>query len=372
MVRDALILALAPRGTNGRINRLIQSLQRDNWKVSELGPRRESGAVELSARRFFTRVLLYILISAKVEPARAGYLAASTFLFDRSRTDAIKKFDGVIIVEDILLLPLILHARPSTRIVVDVRDLSHRLLEHRAVWRRTIGWSIGRMMSTLLPATNAVYTVSQGLAEVLHSDFGVRCTVVRSIPDVEPRKIKTRGGEGRLKIVYAGRADQNRRIDLLLAACKGLGKSVALDLYLVGHRADIKRLEKTAKQMPNVQTRPPVPIEQLVDRLSEYDLGYAAWPPKTLNLAYALPNKFFEYLFAGTPVIVCALGEMAKIVDHFSCGVVVDPGDTSSFRRTLQDLASNSLSHLAPGVQQAQEELSWTKERQRLLRAISG
>ena len=372
MIRNALILSLAPHGTNARINRLIQTLEEDNWKVGELSFRGESVGVELSARRFLARTILFLLIAVKIEPWRAGYIAASTFLISRSGTETVRKFEGVLIVEDSLLLPLIQEAKPGTRVVVDIRDLSYRLFENRTVWRTTFGWSIGRMTSQLLPMADAVYTVSEGLADFLFRDFGVRAKVIRSIPDAEPREAKNRRKGGPLSIVYAGRADQNRRIDLLIAACNRLEKYVALDLYLVGHRPDIKRLEEKAKQMSHVQLRPPVPLNQLVERLSNYDLGYAAWPPNTHNLAASLPNKFFEYMLAGTPVIVSAGGEMARMVEHYSCGVLIDPADTARFSRTLQELASCSLSDLALGVRQAQQELTWYKERQGLLEVISG
>lgn len=316
-------------------------------------------------------MLLFVTIGMRIHPQRAGQLAASSLLFGRKQMEAVRNFDGVVIVEDILLLPFLQLAKPGTRTVVDVRDLSHRLFEHRALWRMTFGWSIGRLMAKLLPTADVVYTVSEGLAKVLHDDFGINSAVVRSIPDVEPRKAKKQRDGRRLKIVYAGRADQNRRIDLLMAACVGLEKEVSLDVYLVGHRLDIKRLENIANQMPHIKLCNKVPMNQLVNTLSDYDLGYAAWPPNTLNLAFALPNKFFEYLMAGTPVIVSTGGEMARIVERYSCGVLIDPNDTSSFHHTLKEMNCDSLSRLSLGVQHAQEKLTWGNERRKLLEAIA-
>lgn len=371
VVQNALILTLTPPGANARINRLAETLKGDKWEVSIIGFHSGSRRVELSARRFLARVLLFVLIGMRIDPKRAGHLAAGSLLCSRRQSEAVRNFNGVIIIEDILLLPLIHLAKPGTRTVVDIRDLSHRLFEHRAVWRVTFGWSIGRLMAELLPTADAVYTVSQGLAEVLHNDFAVESTVVRSIPDVEPRKTGSPLEKRPLRIVYAGRADQNRRIDLLIAACVGLENHVSLDLYLVGHHLDIRRLEKIANQMPHIRLRNKVPMNQLVNMLSDYDFGYAAWPPNTLNLAFALPNKFFEYLLAGTPVIVSAEGEMAKIVEQYSCGVLIDPTDTSSFHHTLKEMSSDSLSRLSLGVRHAQEELTWYEERQKLLEAIS-
>jgi len=371
VLQHALILTLTPPGTNGRINRLIETLERDSWEVNVTGFRGESRRAELSARRFLARVLLFVTIGMRIHPQRAGQLAASSLLFGRKQMEAVRNFDGVVIVEDILLLPFLQLAKPGTRTVVDVRDLSHRLFEHRALWRMTFGWSIGRLMAKLLPTADVVYTVSEGLAKVLHDDFGINSAVVRSIPDVEPRKAKKQRDGRRLKIVYAGRADQNRRIDLLMAACVGLEKEVSLDVYLVGHRLDIKRLENIANQMPHIKLCNKVPMNQLVNTLSDYDLGYAAWPPNTLNLAFALPNKFFEYLMAGTPVIVSTGGEMARIVERYSCGVLIDPNDTSSFHHTLKEMNCDSLSRLSLGVQHAQEKLTWGNERRKLLEAIA-
>jgi glycosyltransferase involved in cell wall biosynthesis len=53
------------------------------------------------------------------------------------------------------------------------------------------------------------------------------------------------------------------------------------------------------------------------------------------------PNKFFDYVAAGIPVVNNYPGWLAEMIEREKCGVVVPPGDPERFADTLQSLASD-------------------------------
>ena len=88
----------------------------------------------------------------------------------------------------------------------------------------------------------------------------------------------------------------------------------------------------------------------------EEDLG--------LNYRFALPNKLFDYINAGIPVIASNLPEVRKIVDGYACGIIVDsvtPEDIYKAIKWLQD-HSSPLTEMKENALRASKELTWENE----------
>ena len=83
-----------------------------------------------------------------------------------------------------------------------------------------------------------------------------------------------------------------------------------------------------------------------------------------INNYYALPNKLFEYLMAGIPVIVNNLPQMKKIVDEYKVGAVIDETIENSLIEILLRWKNNKTlySELKQNCKIASEELNWENE----------
>ena len=68
----------------------------------------------------------------------------------------------------------------------------------------------------------------------------------------------------------------------------------------------------------------PQPQDILIDTLKTVDFGFSYYHPSCLSLDYSLPNKFFEYLNAGVPVVVGRGKQLKKILFEYEIGIVVD------------------------------------------------
>ncbi|MFM7208900.1 MAG: glycosyltransferase family 4 protein [Verrucomicrobiota bacterium] len=62
------------------------------------------------------------------------------------------------------------------------------------------------------------------------------------------------------------------------------------------------------------------------------------------------PNKFFDYLSAGVPVLNNYPGWVADLIEERRCGIVVPPGDSAAFADALQRLASDPATCAAMGT----------------------
>ena len=120
----------------------------------------------------------------------------------------------------------------------------------------------------------------------------------------------------------------------------------SLDLMLVkvpAHSEHYARLEKMANARSNVRIIPPVPFEEIIPFISQYDMGIFLCPPTTFNLLHCLPNKFFEFIQAHLAIVIGPSQEMAEIVERESLGIVAKDFAPQSVGERLINMTYDEL-----------------------------
>src|SRR5262249_44155012 len=85
-----------------------------------------------------------------------------------------------------------------------------------------------------------------------------------------------------------------------------------------------------------------VPSGEGVRRAREADFGlWTLLSDVGLNFRLALPNKVFEYLAAGLPVLSADLPEVRALLDRYQCGLCFDPEDPRDIARVISQLAQD-------------------------------
>ena len=85
-----------------------------------------------------------------------------------------------------------------------------------------------------------------------------------------------------------------------------------------------------------VRVLPAVPPSELLDWVAAADVVAMPIQPTTLNHRLTTPNKLFEALAAGVPVVASDLPGMAGIVAETGCGLLVDPTDPAALAAALR------------------------------------
>jgi glycosyltransferase involved in cell wall biosynthesis len=106
-----------------------------------------------------------------------------------------------------------------------------------------------------------------------------------------------------------------------------------------------------------------------VATVGQGDLGMCLFQASHLSYYWTLPNKFFEYLHAGVPVLASDFPETRRLVDRYDVGAVCDPGDPAAIANAVNDLLSrpDDLVRMRDNALKAAQELNWEHERERLL-----
>ena len=100
------------------------------------------------------------------------------------------------------------------------------------------------------------------------------------------------------------------------------------------------------------------------------DFGLTLDKDSNANYKYSLPNKLFDYIQAGLPVLATDLIEVKKIIDGYSIGLITPSLLPSDLASTMEAMMANQklLDKWKENLQIAAAELCWEQEEQKLLK----
>jgi glycosyltransferase involved in cell wall biosynthesis len=235
------------------------------------------------------------------------------------------------------------------------------------------------MLRRVLPRVSAVITVSPPIVDEIQRLYGgPRAILVRNVPLYQPPITSDRLRE-RLQVppttriaLYQGGLVVNRSLDVLVRAARYLPDDVVIVLMGNGaSKAGLEALIAAEGVGERVRLIPAAPYAELLSWTASADLGLILYTPETsLNVLYCLPNKLFEYLMAGVPVLSSQLPAVAEILTCYEAGQVCPSLEPKV-------VAASIAATLANGVGMAQwrsnalaasaTDLNWEQEQGQLI-----
>lgn len=154
--------------------------------------------------------------------------------------------------------------------------------------------------------------------------------------------------------VYAGTMGIANGLDAVLETAAELARrgEKRIKLVLIGQgrlRADLE--ERVRRERPgNVLFCDPVPKDRLASVFAAADVGMQILADVPAFYYGTSPNKFFDYLAAGIPVVNNYPGWAAQLISEHRCGIAVPPRDPAAFADALQKLADDPAERRAMGA----------------------
>jgi glycosyltransferase involved in cell wall biosynthesis len=221
-------------------------------------------------------------------------------------------------------------------------------------------------------ATNALH------AEILVRELGLSRmpALVHNTPPLQSRPAPRPGlreaagvhGDDPL-LVYAGVLTRHRRVDVVVEALAML-PDVTLALAVSADDPFTRKLLDLAEELAvseRVRLVPKVPPESVVPFVAEADVGVnplARYPGGDL----ALPNKLFEYLHAGLPMVVSDSPAIADFVRRYGLGEVAPVNDARAWAQAIERvLAAPPYRDRDSEWQRLKEQWSWERQAETLL-----
>jgi glycosyltransferase involved in cell wall biosynthesis len=226
-----------------------------------------------------------------------------------------------------------------------------------------------------------VLTVNDSYADLIARQLGVpRPPVVRNCPErwvpPEPRPDLIRTALGlpaeTAIVLYQGQLISDRGIEQSMDAILEVDDAVLVLLGFGGLRPMLEARARVAPYTGKVFVLPAVAPDDLLRWTASADVSIMAIAPTTINHRYTTPQKLFESMAAGVPVVASDLPGMAEVVTDADAGALCDPLSPPSIARAIRALLDGP-----PGVREARrarvlaaahDRYTWEIQEETLLR----
>lgn len=278
----------------------------------------------------------------------------------------------LIYANDISSLPLALKLSKiyQCKIVFDAHEYSPREWEDKLIWRLVYQPYITYLCKTYIPQADLVITVGQRIADEYQNQFGIeKVHVILNAPPQHKELKPSNIDPSNIRLIHHGAAIKSRKLENMIEIMDNLDDRYSLDLMLVP--SDVKylnRLKKKAKSK-NVTFIDPVPMEDITEKINEYDIGvYILDESNNFNNQNAMPNKFFEFIQAALAIAIAPSPEMKILVEKYGLGVVAKSFDSKSLAKKINELTVSKLKQFKSNSKLAAEILNAETEGEKLLK----
>lgn len=368
-------VTLQPLQSDARVKRALSAMREAGIDCPVVGPGHGVRQQVLDARAKLATALLYTTVGAFgtggatraffMRPAHREALAALV----ATRPDAIHAHDW-----DGCIVAAAAAAALDVPFVYDAHEFAAEMHIERIAWRVTVAPLIRRLEGPAARAATRVISVSPMLGQMLQERLRLDRPVltVRNVPQALPVQLRDRPAGDPLLLHYHGVLARGRGIELALDAVLNAATPVRLRLLGPWRQAAMQREVEDrlagAANAARVLIEPAVPHDQLIAKASDADLGLCLLPDPSVHNRIALPNKLFEYLYAGIVPVVSGSDEMAAIVARYRCGFVLDPQKPGeALAALIPTLTRDRIEAMRLRCLDAARDFSWENEKRTLL-----
>ena len=166
--------------------------------------------------------------------------------------------------------------------------------------------------------------------------------------------------------LYQGGLSHGRGIEILLETFKIIDDDNSVIVFM-GYGPLEGLIKESSKEYENIYFHPAVPPDELLDFTSSADFGILFYENNCLNHYYCSPNKMFEYLMAGIPVLVSNLYEMKNLVEQYQIGIVATSNSVKGFTKSIEESLNQDYLRIVENVEKSRKLFCWEEQEKVLL-----
>lgn len=194
-----------------------------------------------------------------------------------------------------------------------------------------------------------------------------RLAVIHNAPAEQSFDAGERADTGRMRIAYVGILSDGRLIPELLETVSLHGKEY--ELHIAGFGKLESLVQEYADRFDNIVFYGRTDYSRTLEIENEADVLTAIYDPNVANHKYAAPNKFYEALMLGKPLVMCRNTGMSEVVEENGIGVCIDYSG-ESLAEGLEKIHNRIPEYRAESSSEREiyrEQYSWETMRRRLL-----
>ncbi|MFY3706993.1 glycosyltransferase family 4 protein [Achromobacter dolens] len=252
--------------------------------------------------------------------------------------------------------------RKRTRVVYDAHEFEINDVANEPRWKIRVKSMMERFW---IRHADATMTVSESIAEEYVRMYGIAkpALVLNCPPLAPPPKAdifrSTLGiAKDAIIFLYQGGLAPGRGIEPIIDAFKRMPDDKRVVVFM-GYGPLAGSIAQAAAASANIYYHPAVSPDDLPSYTASADVGLCLIENLCLSYFYCLPNKLFEYLMAGLPVMVSDLQELRRFVQAHPVGPILQDGHADAIFQAVTRLDESALAGYADAAQSARQMFHW-------------
>ena len=351
--------------TDQRVNKSCLTLQKMGYEVLLVG-RRQRKSPPMDERSYLTHRMKLLFEKGPLFYAEYNIRLFFFLLFRKANLLLSNDLDTALpnlFISKLKGIPMIYD---SHEYFTETPELVGRPRVQR-VWKRIEGFVVPRLKEMI--------TVCDSIAELFEQQYGVKCHVVRNIPpkaSLPPKGDKKDldlPEDKHLLVLQGSGINIQRGAEELVEAMQYLDDCFLMVIGGGDVLPTLKQMTETLHIEDRVRFLPRMPYAKMMAYTQLAELGFVLDKDTNLNYRFCLPNKLFDFIQAGVPIVASQLVEVGNIIRKYHIGLFIPDHDPKSIAKTIQEGLSDTTQRAVwqQGLAQAAEDLCWEKEQQTLI-----
>lgn len=219
----------------------------------------------------------------------------------------------------------------------------------------------------LFPKLKNTYTVSESIAKYYNNKYRISMQVIRNVPYLQTNVFEKSGSSYRT-IIYQGALNKGRCLEYVIPAMKKVDNA---KLVIAGDGDIRDKLEKLTEELylnDKVTFLGKMLPDDFKNLTPNADIGLCLLEKMGLSYYYSLPNRIFDYLNAGVPVLASDFPEIRNFVEKNRTGLLIDSISPDIIADRLNEMLENPMD--TTHFNDVARENSWENEEKKLLEII--
>lgn len=236
-----------------------------------------------------------------------------------------------------------------------------------------VKWVWNKVQDIFVPHLNHCVTVCQSIADIFFQRYGKQFHVIRNAPlstrATDHQAIPSQYPRNTFTILYLGAVNIGRGVEETIQALTQLPDC---RLLVVGE-GDVYQQCISLAQSTGVADRVIFtgrkPFNQLAPYMHQADLGICLFRNLSLNYYYCLPNRLFDFIQAGLPLMAVDFPEISRIVKGYNVGITMPEISVQGIVDAVRYAQSHpdEVAIWKKNMQTAAQELIWENDAKTLL-----
>ena len=222
----------------------------------------------------------------------------------------------------------------------------------------------------IFPKLKHIITVNQSIAQLYKEEYNKDLRILRNVPNkIENLKLKSKSELNIAKdkdiiITQGAGININRGIEELVEAMQYLNN---VCLVIIGDGDVIPQLKKRTLELKlenSIIFKGRMPYHEMMQYTQHAKLGITIDKDTNTNYKYSLPNKLFDFIDAGIPILASKIIEVEKIIKKYQIGLFINNHEPTHIANQIKYALDNKelISEWKSNTTLATKELNWEIE----------